>query len=68
MPALGLLLEHPIFDVYNTKVSSVNKHLQPTDPEYRPLIDFGEYRETMLQFKEQHIYTNMRTSEDDHGV
>jgi tRNA pseudouridine38-40 synthase len=68
MPALGLLLENPIFDSYNNKVASINQKLQPSDPEYRPPIDFEIHRETMEKFKQQYIYDNMRTTEDRDGM
>jgi tRNA pseudouridine38-40 synthase len=68
MPSLGLLLEHPIFDSYNHKVLGINEKLQPTDPEYRPPIDFDIHRDTMKKFKQEHIYDNMRAIEDRDGV
>lgn len=68
MPSLGLLLEHPIFGSYNEKVSNINKNLQPTDPEYRPPIDFDIHRDAIDKFKQYHIYDNMRAIEDSDGV
>jgi len=68
MPSLGLLLEHPIFASYNDKVSRVNENLQPTDPEYRPPIDFDIHHDTMEKFKQEYIYNNMRLIEDRDGV
>ncbi|PCH36214.1 tRNA pseudouridine synthase [Wolfiporia cocos MD-104 SS10] len=68
MPALGLLLEYPIFDTYTRKVSSVNEKLQPSDSEYRPPIDFELHREAIDEFKQQHIYTRMRAIEGQEGV
>lgn len=68
MPSLGLLLEHPIFDSYNRKVVAINEKLQPTDPEYRPPIDFDIHRDMMLGFKQEHIYDTMRVTEDRDGV
>jgi tRNA pseudouridine38-40 synthase len=68
MPSLGLLLEHPIFDSYNDKVSRVNEKLQPTDPEYRPPIDFDKHFNVMQKFKQEHIYRNMRAIEDRDGL
>lgn len=68
MPSLGLLLEHPIFDSYNRKISSINANLQPTDAEYRPPIDFEVYREEIDRFKQKHIYDRMRDIEDRGGV
>jgi tRNA pseudouridine38-40 synthase len=68
MPSLGLLLEHPIFDSYNNKLTKVNENLQPTDAEYRPPIDFDVHRDAMNDFKQTHIYDNMRAIEDREGV
>ncbi|KAF8887314.1 pseudouridine synthase [Infundibulicybe gibba] len=68
MPSLGLLLEHPIFDSYNTRMESVNQHLQPTDTEYRPPIDFAAYKDEIEAFKETYIYRNMREVEDRDGL
>ena len=44
MPALGLLLEYPIFSAYNTKMEKHNAKLPPTDPDFRPNIDFELHR------------------------
>ncbi len=68
MPALGLLLEFPIFDSYNLKMETVNAKLQPTDVEYRPLIDFEIHREEIDRFKQEFIYSKMRATEDRDGV
>lgn len=68
MPALGLLLEYPIFDSYNKRIEATNSGLKPTDPEYRPLIDFEVYRETIEQFKQEHIYSRMRDIESRSGL
>jgi tRNA pseudouridine38-40 synthase len=68
MPSLGLLLESPVFDSYNNKVSAINQTLQPSDPEYRPPIDFDIHREAMETFKQQYIYDNMRAIEDRDGM
>ena len=45
MPALGLLLEEPLFDSYNQRMATLNENLQPTDADYRPVIDFDIHRE-----------------------
>jgi len=68
MPSLGLLLEGPIFDSYNTKVSAVNQKLQPTDVEYRPPIDFSLHSSAIGEFKQKYIYDTMRIVEDRHGL
>jgi tRNA pseudouridine38-40 synthase len=64
MPSLGLLLERPIFDSYNAKVSIINEKVEPSHPDYRPAIDFEPYRETIEKFKQVHIYEQMRAIED----
>ncbi|KAJ7509764.1 pseudouridine synthase [Mycena galericulata] len=68
MPALGLLLEQPIFDSYNTRVARVNEKLTPEDTEYRPPIDFAVHEEAIAAFKQTHIYDNMRRVEDRDGL
>lgn len=68
MPSLGLLLEHPIFDSYNDRVSKINESLQPSDPEYRPPINFDIHRNAIENFKQEHIYNNMHTIEDHDGI
>ncbi|CCL98597.1 uncharacterized protein FIBRA_00599 [Fibroporia radiculosa] len=68
MPALGLLLEYPIFDTYTRKIANVNEKLQPSDPDYRPAIDFELHRDVIEQFKQEHIYSRMRSIEDQEAV
>jgi len=68
MPALGLLLEEPLFGSYNERMETLNEKLQPSDPDYRPVIDFDIHREKMNAFKEEYIYTNMREVEDRDGL
>jgi len=68
MPSLGLLLEQPIFESYNAKVSVVSEKLDPSDPDYRPPIDFEPYQEAIAQFKQNFIYDNMRKIEDRDGL
>jgi tRNA pseudouridine38-40 synthase len=64
MPSLGLLLEYPIFDGYNRKIATANDKLEPTDSDYRFPIDFEVHRAEIDLFKEQYIYSRMRTIED----
>jgi len=64
MPALGLLLEQPLFESYNRRMDGINEKLTPTDPNYRPPIDFDTYHDKMEDFKEKFIYINMRSIED----
>jgi tRNA pseudouridine38-40 synthase len=68
MPSLGLLLEHPIFDTYNAKVARVNENIQPSDPEYRPPIDFSPHQNEIMHFKQRYVYDNMRNIEDRDGL
>lgn len=64
MPALGLLLEYPIFESYNNKIEAVNATADPSSPHYRPLIEFDPLEERMEAFKEDFIYPRMRSIED----
>ncbi|KAI1796764.1 tRNA pseudouridine synthase [Ganoderma leucocontextum] len=68
MPALGLLLEYPIFESYSKRVAAVSEKLQPDDPEYRPSIDFEVHRAQLDEFKQNHIYSKMRSIEDQFGI
>ena len=68
MPALGLLLEYPIFESYNKRASETSGKLQSSDPDYRAPIDFETYREQIDAFKQQHIYSRMRAIEEQGGV
>ena len=66
MPSLGLLLECPVFESYNTRMQQQNRKadINPNDDAYRGPIDFEPHAEEMLRFKEEHIYTKMRESEE----
>ncbi|PIL24877.1 hypothetical protein GSI_12764 [Ganoderma sinense ZZ0214-1] len=68
MPALGLLLEYPIFESYSKRVAGVNEKLQTDDPEYRPIIDFEVHRAQLDEFKQNYIYSKMRSIEDQFGI
>ncbi|KAF9497207.1 pseudouridine synthase [Pleurotus eryngii] len=69
MPSLGLLLEYPIFETYNSKVTNeINKNLDPSHEGYRPSIDFELYKDQIARFKQTHIYDNMRKIEDQFGI
>ena len=69
MPALGLLLECPVFETYNRKVTTANERMRdPNDPEHRQPIDFEVHREIIEEFKSEHIYRQMRTIEDRQAV
>ncbi|KAG5976826.1 hypothetical protein E4U55_007193 [Claviceps digitariae] len=49
-PGLGLLLERPVFENYNRRAK---------DTLGKPEIDFGNYEEKLLAFKEKHIYSRI---------
>lgn len=68
MPALGLLLEYPIFDIYNKKITGTNANLKPDHSEYRLPIDFEIHREKIEQFKQDSIYLRMRSIESQSGL
>lgn len=69
MPALGLLLEYPVFESYDRKITAANKRVRdPNDPEHRHPIDFEAHREKIENFKNDHIYTRMRTIEEKQAV
>lgn len=68
MPALGLLLEYPIFESYSKRIAGVNDKVEPSDPEYRPAIDFEVHRAQLDDFKQHHIYSKMRSIEDKFGM
>ncbi|KAK2463585.1 hypothetical protein APHAL10511_004336 [Amanita phalloides] len=68
MPSLGLLLEEPVFDSYNGRMAIINEKLHPSDPAYRPPIDFDLYRDRIEKFKDDFIYKNMREVEDQTGL
>lgn len=68
MPALGLLLEYPIFETYNNRVAKANEEIPITDERYRPPIDFEIHRAAIDDFKQKFIYENMRAVEDRDGM
>ncbi|KAG6910010.1 hypothetical protein DXG01_013732 [Tephrocybe rancida] len=69
MPSLGLLLEEPIFDSYNTRMAAtVNTKLEPSHADYRPPISFDAHRAEIDVFKQKYIYDNMRLVEDRDGL
>ncbi|KAJ7312387.1 pseudouridine synthase [Mycena albidolilacea] len=68
MPALGLLLEEPLFDTYNSKVARVNEGLAPEHADFRPPISFEAHRDAMAAFKQTYVYDNMRSVEDRDGL
>lgn len=68
MPALGLLLEYPIFETYNKRIGSANEGLDPSHVDHRSDIDFEVHREAIDEFKEKYIYDNMRQTENQYAV
>jgi len=69
MPALGLLLEYPVFEAYNRKITAANERAHdPNDPEHREPIDFEVHQGVIEKFKNEHIYSQMRAVEDKHAI
>jgi tRNA pseudouridine38-40 synthase len=70
MPALGLLLEEPLFESYNAKVAASNARLSgPEHADWRAPIAFGPgVREKVERFKEEWIYKSMREVEERSGL
>jgi len=58
-PSLGLLLERPVFDSYNTNQAAKHE---------REPIDFDKYEKEMLEFKDREIYSRMFKVEEVDGV
>jgi tRNA pseudouridine38-40 synthase len=82
-PALGLLLEEPVFENYNKKVVAANAKSKDAvasgsketedDGEHaansvREPIDFEKYKTTIDTFKEKYIYDAMQKTEDEQGT
>ena len=59
-------LQKPL--LHNQRMATLNENLQPTDVDYRPVIDFDIHRERINTFKEEYIYSNMREVEDRDGL
>ncbi|KAL8820840.1 MAG: hypothetical protein Q9191_007433 [Dirinaria sp. TL-2023a] len=57
-PGLGLLLERPVFDMYNERQA---KQFE------RAAIDFGKFEREMLEFKQREIYDRIFREEEEHG-
>ena len=53
-PSLGLLLEHPVFEVYNEKLEEFGYNE----------IDFSRYEDEMEEFKQREIYERIFREED----
>lgn len=54
-PGLGLLLERPVFDVYNTQVAAKFD---------REKLDFGKYEKELEDFKQKEIYQKIFAEEE----
>ncbi|CAG7851679.1 tRNA pseudouridine synthase 1; AltName: Full=tRNA pseudouridylate synthase 1; AltName: Full=tRNA-uridine isomerase 1 [Serendipita indica DSM 11827] len=82
-PALGLLLEEPVFESYNKKIETANSKWKDAaasgskepdeDGEHaanfiREPVDFGKHRDEIEEFKKKYIYAEMQRTEDEQGV
>lgn len=62
-PALGLLLERPIFKVYNDKMRKKASNMIERDE-----IDFDKYNKEIEDFKKEWIYTKIFEAENQEHV
>ncbi|KAG2215738.1 hypothetical protein INT46_003950 [Mucor plumbeus] len=58
-PALGLLLDRPIFKLYNNRMQSI---------EHRKIIDFDQYKNAIETFKKESIYSKIIEQESQEKV
>jgi tRNA pseudouridine38-40 synthase len=65
---LGLLLESPVYDVYNGDRKTANEKLPPDHADIRPQIDFAKLADKMETFKQEYIYSSMRGIEGKTGL
>lgn len=61
-PALGLLLERPIFKVYNDKMRTKSNQVE------RDIVDFDVYKNKINAFKEEWIYKKIFEAENQEHV
>lgn len=61
-PALGLLLERPIFKVYNDKMRAKANQVE------RDIVDFDVYKDKINAFKEEWIYKKIFEAENQEHV
>lgn len=81
-PALGLLLEEPVFEGYNKKITTANAKWkdaataggkdQEEDNEHaqnfiREPMDFSKFKDEIEKFKDDHIYAALLKQEDEQG-
>ncbi len=78
-PGLGLLLENPLFEVYNTRIASTNRKLEkkrdkaPASAEVerlianeaRDLVGYEPFRPQMNAFKQKFIYDRIFKTEEE---
>lgn len=55
-PGLGLLLERPVFDVFNRSAEKLGKEE----------INFGKYDDQIAEFKQREIYSRIFSEEEEH--
>jgi len=67
-PALGLLLEHPLFGNYNASLEKTNVQLRGDSGAERDALDFSVHKEKMETFKEEFIYKEIRSREAEISV
>lgn len=69
-PALGLLLEEPLFDTYNKKISSEStaKKVPTSEATQRDPINFAAHNEKIEEFKQKFIYDKMRQTEQEEAM
>lgn len=61
-PALGLLLERPIFQVYNDKMRVKANQVE------RDIVDFDLFKDVINEFKEEWIYKKIFEAENQEHV
>ncbi|OAD71357.1 hypothetical protein PHYBLDRAFT_114506 [Phycomyces blakesleeanus NRRL 1555(-)] len=71
-PALGLLLERPVYSIYNRKADKANEHdiltKSPEEAKHRDAIDFDKYKNEINDFKEKWIYKKIFETEKNERV
>ncbi|KAI7872073.1 pseudouridine synthase [Spinellus fusiger] len=71
-PALGLLLENPVYEVYNNKIAKANQfdllNKTPEEAKCRGTIDFDQFKNVTTEFKEKWIYQQIFKTEKEERV